>query len=145
MANYIRYTIGFVVKTAYNKDNKDRITIKKAIYKRFKQCGRYNGLLTYYGLYNIDALYYTYTLKVIYKDLTLNNIFLTNKLNAKLANFSGLSLDRQSIYANLFTLGSVLYHLIMGATIITKCWRAIYNSTANVRKDIKGISTISLA
>ncbi|ORX96122.1 kinase-like domain-containing protein [Clohesyomyces aquaticus] len=144
-----------VIKTAHDQDTEDRIAVEKAIYERFKQRGGHHGLLKYYGQYDSgiclkyapkwnlsgylskhpkvdDALCYAHTLKVIYGDLTLNNVFLTNNLDAKLADFGGSSLDRspllvivnashrypgprQSIPADLFALGSVLYHLMTGA------------------------------
>lgn len=79
-----------------------------------------------------SALHFVHSAKVIHGDLTCNNIFLDEHLNAKLADFSGSSLDGSplliavtpshrcpgpalSTQGDIFALGSALYEIMTGA------------------------------
>lgn len=79
-----------------------------------------------------DTLCFVHAANVIHGDLTSNNVFMTEELDAKLADFGGSSLDGSSllvvvnishqypgpllsIQADIFALGSVLYNIMTGA------------------------------
>ncbi|KAF2276159.1 uncharacterized protein EI97DRAFT_450493 [Westerdykella ornata] len=131
------------IKTAHDEDNERMIAVEKAIHERFQQRGGHDGLLKYHGPYDFgirldiqgrafeqelrwvyqirDALCYAHNSNVIHGDLTLHNVLLTDKLDAKLADFGSSSLDgspllvvvnvshrylgpRESVRADLFAL-----------------------------------------
>jgi serine/threonine protein kinase len=82
-----------------------------------------------------DALCFIHASNVIHGDLTTNNVFLTNTLDAKVADFGGSSIDGSrllvaanashtypgpesllpSVQVDLFALGSVLYNIMTGS------------------------------
>ncbi|KAF2761482.1 kinase-like protein [Pseudovirgaria hyperparasitica] len=138
-----------------------------------------------------DAVAFIHSVQVIHGDLTCSNVFLTKQLDAKLGDFGGSSLDGSdllvavteshrypgvllSTQADIFALGSVMYHIMTGnapyhscsdyeiddrfqrgefpnttslglvGQVITKCWQAKYDNAEDVHNDIKRNSTLKL-
>ncbi|KAF2463845.1 spindle assembly checkpoint kinase [Lindgomyces ingoldianus] len=145
-----------VIKTPHNNGNCRRVQVEKTIYERFDQRGGHNSgirleLAPNWNLSSFlrrhpeigieqglrwarqvtDALCFVHAANVIHRDLTLNNVFLTQDLDIKLADFSGSSLDSSNLLvsihashrypgpllstnADIFSLGSVHYTIMTG-------------------------------
>ncbi|KAF1364394.1 kinase-like protein [Lizonia empirigonia] len=134
-----------VIKTLLHEDCSDLILREQKIYERFTQRGGHQGILRYHGTVgSVDnklrlqwavqiaqALSFVHLAGVVHGDLTCHNVFLDEKLSARLADFAGSSLDGSplliavtasheypgsvlSAQGDLFAFGSVLYEIMTG-------------------------------
>ncbi|KAF1964433.1 kinase-like protein [Bimuria novae-zelandiae CBS 107.79] len=161
MSDEIKYPRGFglkdlsstIIKTPLHEDCSDLISRERTIYKQLDQQGGHKGILRYYRSVqsrirleyapngnlrsfihqnNIaQALTFVHRARVIHRDLTCHNVLLDKKLNIRLSDFAGSSLDGSplliavtasheypgptlSIQGDLFAFSSVLYEIMTG-------------------------------
>ncbi|KAH9204766.1 hypothetical protein DL95DRAFT_430257 [Leptodontidium sp. 2 PMI_412] len=149
-----------IIKTPLDSFDEERVRLilrERQIYERFAKCGGRKGILSYHGIFESGsawkAIDFIHGAGVIHGDLTCENIFLDENLNAKLANFAGSSMDGSPLsivapYNGLsdeeistrYSKGEFPNTEFLQAIggIIRRCWQGRYSGCDSAIRDIRG-------